>query len=247
MLLPVNTPAYAVRTEFGLTKLRLVVFKLCLNYLKKIESMSDSRYPKGVLNMLREIYTRSDFPKYSWCHNLYKNFLTVLGEANMDYVFNGEFDFEIKQYLIRNLEKGYKDEDLLKAGSSRSLILYKFVDPIAQTRMYRFLNIKLNIKKAFAQLRLINLYSTRIILFNKCYLIKKALSCNICNKINLNFIHWVCDCPVVSNIRIDFGLEALNEISNDKLRIVFEDMNEIKIFDVCKYIVKILEFIDEKV
>lgn len=72
MLLPRNTPSYAVRAEFGLTALRVEVFKLGLNYLQKINNMSNDRYPKWVLSDLRDLYIWPDFPKYSWFSNFHK-------------------------------------------------------------------------------------------------------------------------------------------------------------------------------
>lgn len=65
MLLTRNTPSYAVRTEFCLISLRAVVFKLGLNYMQNINKMSEDRYPKWVLNELKDLYTRAGFPNYS--------------------------------------------------------------------------------------------------------------------------------------------------------------------------------------
>lgn len=53
MGLPLNSPASAVREEFGRAKTSVTIFKLCLNYLLKVQGMSDDRYPKAILTELK--------------------------------------------------------------------------------------------------------------------------------------------------------------------------------------------------
>lgn len=70
----------------------------------------------------------------------------------------------LNNILIKKLEFIYKEDDLSKAGSFQSLMLYQFLDPAAQVKTYHSLNISLKTKKAIAQLRLANKYISRVII-----------------------------------------------------------------------------------
>lgn len=65
----------------------------------------------------------------------------------------------------------------------------------------------------------------------------------MCNKNNLNLIHWACDCPSIKDVRTEFGLEVLNAMTDDKLGTLFDGINDLKLINICKYIVKVLELV----
>lgn len=55
LLLPKNTPGYALRLELGLTILSATVFKLTLNLIEKIILIADDRDPKICFNCLKSL------------------------------------------------------------------------------------------------------------------------------------------------------------------------------------------------
>ena len=83
-LLPPNTPGYAVRNEFGVCSTSCNVLKLILNWLDKVLSMEEERYPRIALEILFEIYhTPGSNPKYSWLTTFKDVFLAPIGEEGV--------------------------------------------------------------------------------------------------------------------------------------------------------------------
>lgn len=67
-------------------------------------------------------------------------------------------------------------------------------------KLYLELNVKLVLKKAIAQFRLLNYYNSKLILSNKNLRVLRNLHCTTYNMERKNFIHWVFDCPDIDDL-----------------------------------------------
>lgn len=67
LVIPIYTPAAAVRIETGISLIAKSIFKLLLNWLIKIFEMPDNRYPKICFNKLQSLATEDGSKiKYNW-------------------------------------------------------------------------------------------------------------------------------------------------------------------------------------
>ena len=55
LILPRNTPGYALRQELGLDNIELTCFKLVLNFTQRVLEMEEDGYPKICFNKLKKL------------------------------------------------------------------------------------------------------------------------------------------------------------------------------------------------
>ncbi|XP_043476387.1 uncharacterized protein LOC122507637 [Leptopilina heterotoma] len=66
LLLPLNTPDYAVRVETGAVHLGYGVLSLILSWIQKISRMESSRYPRKCFERLRALSLNNIFCDFNW-------------------------------------------------------------------------------------------------------------------------------------------------------------------------------------
>lgn len=243
MWLPINTPAYAVRVEFGKTRLSAKVFKLCLNYIQKVKMMTEDRYPRAMLAELMLLREGARIAKYSWLDIIENNFIKEIEHhENIDYLAP-DFDKVDNLLLVNKLRNKYNMDDIAKAKESKSLIVFPFLNLELgdSAKMYQNVNAKLICKKTIAQFRLLNRFNSRIVIFDKCYKIRKDLNCQSCNKKDVNFLHWIFDCNDMIELRSQCKVGFLNEIEIDKLSLLLEAWCGISPSEICDFVKKVLE------
>lgn len=145
-------------------------------------------------------------------------------------------------YLLNKLKDFYRQLDFSKANETSALLVYK--DVVERKKIYQ-ININLGIKKAIAQIKLLNLYNTRIILWNKCHIVRKNLNCEACDIEGVTFLHFALECAEYRYLRIKYkidlpiGREEGDNLSG--LALLFDNGCETKFTEVCRFFVEILE------
>ena len=83
LILPRNTPGYAIRNEVNLDKLELNCFKLILNYTQKILEMEDNRFPKICFYKAKKLakYDLTN-PRFNWFVQIDEFFFKKINESN---------------------------------------------------------------------------------------------------------------------------------------------------------------------
>lgn len=81
---PKNTPAYAIRLEVGASQISTMIFEFILKYIKKMQNMSEERYPKKcflkMISIKRQSSGNENCTKFSWLNQVEKFFeITGMG------------------------------------------------------------------------------------------------------------------------------------------------------------------------
>ena len=217
--LPHCTPDYALRLEVGVSHVGVLIFKQTLNWIIKLMSMPDNRYPK--ICFLRQLSLNSSskiLSKYSWVKQIRENFFDLISENfNSNSLASGLLNR--KNELINTYKIYLHNTDLVKREKSTSLILY--TDLKLQENCQKYFNIGLTWKalKILAQIRFLNVYSNRIIIDSNIYRFNNNDYCFNCSKVN-DFVHRVVECPVFDKLREKLMLKFKN--NNDFFRILEE-------------------------
>lgn len=212
LLLPQNTPNYALRLEVGTVKLLSKVFKLSLNLIEKILSMKKDRLPKiCLLRLIKLSKSTNTVYKYNWCLQLEKMF-EFIGEK---IVWNAHFIRNNKERLIKTYDNFLRAEDVISLLNSRSLQLFPSLTLREGTQSYLRLKLPLNFLKIFAQIRLLNKYNTRIIFKNKIHKFDIEYCCGARELKGRELYHVLIECDLYGDSRkkyiSSFLLSSINQ------------------------------------
>lgn len=121
---PKNTPGYAIRLDAGATQIATKIFEYVLNYIEKMQKMSDERYPKKCFKKMLSIKSHDSDKqkgiKFSWL-KLVEKFFETIGEKA---VWESPLTKSKKILLIKSYKEKIFQLDLEGAHSSSSLIIF---------------------------------------------------------------------------------------------------------------------------
>lgn len=133
LLIPPNTPGYAIRLETGVTSLSTKVFKLTLNLIEKILNMESNRLPKiCLLKLISLAKTKKNTYKYNWCKHVENIFETIEETLLWDH----QYIKENKCRLIEKYNNSLQDKDVNSLGRSQSLQILPHLDLRVGTQLY---------------------------------------------------------------------------------------------------------------
>ena len=236
LLLPKCTPDYAVRLEIKRDRLAVNIFQLVLNWISKIISMNNSRYPKICLKKLIEIDKRKDcILKYNWISLINKIFLKPINatdiwnaeEQIIDAISNGNLIQKYADYLREMDEKDF-------CNSTSLLIQSRILYPKNESS-YLNINFNLELKKFLAQLKLLNCYCTRLISGNCVYVLKNDCVCENFLAHKVNIFHWIENCKSLDYMRQLLRLNISFPTNDLNFKYYYnspspEELNKLKIF-----------------
>ena len=207
LFLPRNTPNYAVRLETGRPHLAVTIFKLALGWLNKLLNMDSSRYPyKCFVKLCNLESNKSNLTKYNWVAIIKNVFFQPINELK---IWDNVHDFLDQNKITALLEK-YRNYmyslDYESVSLSSSLRIYPIIINSVNKYPQEYLTFNMNfdLKRVFAQFRLLNKFNMRIIYKNRLLLIEKSVDCNYCNIGDVDFLHWITVCERFRCKRISY-------------------------------------------
>ena len=203
--LPINTPGSAIRLEVDRSPVQFFVLKYALSWTEKILEMPADRYPKICFEKLKALSLTSlsaDTPNW---FNQIETILNCIEQtdfwrnANLESIkSNKELILEkYKNFLYRN------DRDQLLSSKSLQILPNLFL--LQQAQNYLSFEISPHKLRIFAQIRLLNIYNSKIItnVVNKFDLTEPF--CPICFlPVTENIYHVLCECLKYSDLRTNF-------------------------------------------
>ena len=197
LLMPNNRPGYVIRTEIGIESMQVTIFRVLLNFIKRILEMQEERIPKICLKKLIELANRT----YNWVNQIKKYFLEKIGKIDLFNNLTLESFLKEKENLIKEFESYSKKEDILSIETSTSLTVYPWLFKINPNNNYLNLKIPINDKKILAQLRVLNIYNRRVLTKKKIYTLNEDDYCEYCAEKN-SILHSIIDCEKYSDYRV---------------------------------------------
>lgn len=208
LLLPQNTPNYAIRLETGSQKIACKVFKLTLNLIEKILNMGNERYPKiCLLQLINQLELSKCNTKYNWCAQVKKMFEDI-GET---IVWTLEFIQENKERLIKTYENYSRAEDVNSLSNSSSLQILPNLTLRDGTQTYLRMKLPLLFIKVFAQIRLINKYNPRIIYKKEILNLNDNYCCGEQILKGKELYHMLIECQMYKFIRKKYVCDSEDE------------------------------------
>ena len=174
--------------------------------------MPETRYPSVCFHKLHELSKKSsNIGKYNWISIAKEIFFEPIIETEIWENLNNFLMPETTERLISLYNNHLHEVDLESYAQSSSLYIYPdlTIDKISQ--YYLSFNINHDIKRIFAQLKLLNKYNTRIITKNKIFKLNKNIDCNYCNITDDNLYHALFECEKYKGERLKYFNNLKNE------------------------------------
>lgn len=205
LLLPRNTPNYAIRLETGRLTLAVRVFTQILNWIGKLYEMSDERIPKICFNRLKELAVTSTLPdKYNWCLQV-KQFFTDAGLLNIWDSLSLSTLQENRTTLIANYKRFLYEKDYQRVSLSSTLDILPQLNLSQGPQKYFAIRLPPSIRAMIAQIRLFNNVSPRLIINTKMYILNNKSICTRCDMGSLDELyHVLVECPAFECERSEF-------------------------------------------
>ena len=115
--------------------------------------------------------------------------------------------------LLNEFEQALKENDKIKCIKSSALINYPACVSEGFNNDYLNTVQSVIIKKMIAQIRMLNKFCNRIVIKNKTFVFRDLLACEFCNQNELNLMYWLCECPLLNEVR--YRLNVIHLDSNN--------------------------------
>lgn len=209
-LLPGNTPGYAIRAEFGMEKIEVIIFSLTLNFIERILQMKEERLPKICFKRLQSLAKQGNIDeKYNWFIQVKNKFFDKINKAEFFENIDLNSIIKEKNSLLSEFKEYIHGKDKIALLNNNSLAIFPMLYKAGLVTKYLNLKIPLYYKKILAQIRLINIYNCRILTKNKTFTIKENTHCNICTD-EYTILHLIKDCEQIKRQREKLIPEILN-------------------------------------
>lgn len=244
LLLPRCTPGYAVRLETNKCKLIATTFKLALNYIEKIFTMDNNRYPKICFKKLKKLSENNNvIIKYNWCAQIGEIFKMIDRYTDWQNITLYSIVTN-KTRWINEYEDFLRMRDIKRLCESRSLLILPQLTIRESIQDYFKLCRSLKSFRIITQLRLLNVFQTKIIINNKLYNWKCDGLCGGCRLLVNDFsFHVLIECRFHNEDREKFINGESDESSN--LSAVMDVLNNPRP-DTIKKIIQFVEAIIAK-
>lgn len=206
--------------------------------------MKEDRYPRALLDSAGNTYLGiNNLHRYNWLECLRDQFLVHIGEERVLDDIGSLQSLELRNSLLTKYREFSRSEDIRRCMASHSLIVYPLLNSYKPKFLY--LNVALEKKSFISQVRLLNIYNTRIIFKSKLYVIDKNLICYFCNLSELDIFHFLFDCPNLHETRLKFGMKSQSDDNNNNILSIFLDSHlnpdkENSANDFVKYVLYVL-------
>lgn len=236
--IPRCTPGYMIRLETGTRTLEGFIVRRALVYLRKILSMPDHRFPSKSLRILQQLdVTPSNITKRNWW-SLLKEVILRAGFGHiLDLASVAVVDTAITEIIINQEKLMYIDDCRRAKESSYSPIFKELKNlDVQECEKYIKKSYPLGYIRLLAQARLAGREIVEFKIGRIKYSIETSKVCELCNlKQNETLKHFLCDCPLLTNIRSAFipnlGLQEILNVSEftDVKKVCFYIINSLKL------------------
>lgn len=162
--LPSNCNNSALRTEFSLCQLFYYVIKRALNWIEDVLKMDNNRLPKICLfSLIKQAEKHSVDAKYNW----YLKIRLAINSIGYENVNNIQEIISRKEQILDQARTHFMSLDYINAVNSKSLLFYKDLLIMSKDSNYLASNLSLHRLKNVVQLRLMNIYNSRLIVNKK--------------------------------------------------------------------------------
>lgn len=203
LALPNNCPSHALRLETGRISLKSAIFKLIINWIVKLNSMNDSRYPKLCCIELCLLRERFSTLEQNWMNQIRPFFVDSDSLAIWESLPNTQHLNCDK--MISNYNTFLRNNDISACRASHSLVLYKYValKPCHSPADYlKHRDLSISYKRIYARMRLLSLYNEKLVIFKNSIVTKQEF-CNYCHMPIVDkdvMFHCLSECPKTSEL-----------------------------------------------
>nr|CAI5858677.1 unnamed protein product [Callosobruchus analis] len=214
LLLPKSTSSALVRLETGTIHIALFVFKVTLNFLLNILSMSPKRLPKICLNRLLALHNSEC--AYNWVLAI-KSDIIDLGHPELWNNLNFTQLKRHKPILLEKLKEKLHQEDLDIALSSSYTVFYTQLTITHDPTNHLNFKIPIYVSRILSQLRLSNNKYCAFHIKGLKYIFRPTEICTVCNNFDFETVeHILIKCPLYKEVRPNswISLNAIIDILN---------------------------------
>nr|CAI5825589.1 unnamed protein product [Callosobruchus analis] len=214
LLLPKSTSSALVRLETGTIHIALFVFKVTLNFLLNILSMSPKRLPKICLNRLLALHNSEC--AYNWVLAI-KSVIIDLGHPELWNNLNFTQLKRHKPILLEKLKEKLHQEDLDIALSSSYTVFYTQLTITHDPTNHLNFKMPIYVSRILSQLRLSNNKYCAFHIKGLKYIFRPTEICTVCNNFDFETVeHILIKCPLYKEVRPNSwtSLNAIIDILN---------------------------------
>lgn len=154
LLVPITTPDAIIRLETGRVKFAFNIFKMSLNWIQKIMTMDNHRYPKLCFKQQLRLINSTDI-KYNWIVQLKKFFVDIDCVHKWNNLNHPSFSSYRKE-LFSKYFTHLHDSDVSIASRYPFMYLYNYVPTSCEPSTYLLFKLPIQVTRTLAQLRMSN-------------------------------------------------------------------------------------------
>lgn len=203
-----------MRLETGRCKLIATGFKLALNFIEKILTMDKDRNLRICFIKLKRLSENRDVNlKFNWCAQKEKIFKSINKVDDSKNITLASVKAN-KLYWLTEYKNFLYMNDMSRLCESRSLLLLPHLTVRVDIQEYFKLCLSLKYFRVVAQLRLLNVFQSKIRINNTFYNWKCDGVCNGCGLLVNDFsYHVLIECVFHNEERKNFITDAVDESS----------------------------------
>lgn len=226
LLLPRDTPSYAVRMELGLTHIAFKLLNAAWSWIVRLLRMEDSRLPKLCLMRLVWLHRHGQAldNKYNWVKQV-DECLEKIDSTHLWDDMNPELWERSREECMRRYQRHLKMQDYsrMRDGQSLQTGFPSFPrTPGGPRAPYLDVRVNLPVTRILAQLRLATMRTCNLSYGGMTHKLTPGELCTLCNRNEPETVeHFICRCPIYGSARAQYlgnlspviqGYRHLNQI-----------------------------------
>jgi hypothetical protein len=198
---PRTTPNSFVRMESGTTSIQILVIRMALSWISKINKMSEDRLPKVCLERMKQLHdvSRNHDDRFNWFSKL----ISVLNKCNCeDLIQDVPTMVENTKTIIERCTNFFKGKDIDYVIHSRYSCIYRHISSLGYKEDYLSFRVSLRKLRLVSQLRLSHKTEINIYHDGTRHRFSGDNICTLCNLYeNENLQHFLLKCPIYRPLR----------------------------------------------
>lgn len=206
LLLPRDTPGYAIRLELDLNHISYRLLDAAWAWILRVLSMAESRLPKLCLMRLVQLHRNAQYidNRYNWVKQI-DECLVKIDFAHLWDDMSPELWESSREEAMQRYRTYLKTQDLARWHSGRSLqasLLRVLDDPRAP---YLNVRVNLSVTRILAQLRLATSRGCNLSYKGMTHKLNPTELCSLCNRNEPESVeHFLFRCPIFEALRAQY-------------------------------------------